>query len=83
MTKKSFVVILILSVTTVYGSSIVDAIFSGTLLGGRSGFPFKDSSTTMFGGGTTNYFLTVLNILFWFLIILGIWKVLPKFFKKS
>jgi len=78
MTKKSFVVILILSVVAMYASSIIDAVVGGTLLGGKSGFPFKDSSTTMFGGGTTNYSLMTLNIIFWFMIIWYIWKVLHK-----
>lgn len=82
MTKKSFVVILILSVVTMYGVSIIDAVVNNTLLGGKSGFPFKDSSATMFGEGTTDYLLMALNVIFWFVVIWGIWKILLKFHKK-
>jgi uncharacterized membrane protein YjgN (DUF898 family) len=83
MSVKEFVVILGLSVVLMYASSLADALFNNTLLGGKSGFPFKDSSTTIFGGGTTNYFLTFLNIVFWFLILLGVWKLFLHFKKSS
>lgn len=83
MTKKSFVIILGLSLIVMYGASIVDAVVSGTLLGGKSGFPFKDSNTTMFGGGTTNYLLTTLNVIFWFVVIWAVWKVLQKIATKK
>ncbi|MDP2585682.1 MAG: hypothetical protein Q8P29_02260 [Candidatus Levybacteria bacterium] len=80
MTRKSFVVILILSVIVTYISAFVDALIRNTLLGGEAGFPFKFSSATMFGSGSTNYLLMVLNILFWFAIIWGIGRI---FFNKS
>lgn len=82
MTKKSFVVILILSVVTMYGVSIIDAVVNNTLLGGKSGFPFKDSSATMFGEGTTDYLLMTLNIIFWFIVLFGIWKLIKRTQKK-
>ncbi len=80
MTKKLFVVILILSVVAMYVASIINAIATNTLIAGESGFPFKDSRATMFGTGTTNYFLMTLNTFFWFVVIWIIWKI---FFNKS
>ena len=82
MTKKSFVVILILSVVATYGATLVDALISNTLLGGEAGFPLKFSSATMFGSGNTNYLLMSLNILFWFIVLFGIWKLIKKLQKK-
>lgn len=82
MTKKSFAVILALSVMVMYIASIVDAVVNGTLLGGKSGFPFKDSSATMFGEGTTDYLSMTLNVIFWFILIWGIWKLIKRVQKK-
>jgi len=78
MTKKTFVVILILSVVTNYVALIVDAITTNTLLGGVSGFPFKYSSSTLFGHGSVNGSMLILNIAFWFFVIWILWKLLQK-----
>ena len=82
MTKKLFVVILILSIVATYVTTFIDALVNKTLLGGEAGFPFKYSSSTLFGEGETNYLLMVLNIVFWFLVIWGVWKLIHKSRKK-
>lgn len=80
MTKKSFVVILTLSLITTYIAAFVDE--SVNLTKNPTGFPFGFASFN-FLGGSNNNFMLVLDITFWFLVIWGIWKVLPKLFKKS
>lgn len=80
MTKKSFVVILILSVVTTYGTALAD--FSLGISKNEIGLPFGFSRLNFLGAETENAML-FLDIIFWFLIIWGIWKVLFKGFKKS
>ena len=82
MSKKSLFVILMLGIVLTYVSSILDAIFNETLLGGKSGFPFKYSSSTLFGGGSIDYGLMLLNIVFWFVVVWITWKLFYKVFKK-
>lgn len=81
MTKKSFVVILILSVVANYVALIVDALVTNTLIGGESGFPFKYSSSTLFDQGSVNIPMLILNILFWFVVIWRVWKVIRQTLK--
>ena len=83
MTKRSFVVISILSLISTYIASTVSAISTGTLLAGESGFPFKDTRATLFGQGSISGPMFILNIAFWFLVILGIWKILQKVVGKK
>lgn len=83
MSKKVFVVILVLSVVVTYGGSLVDSIVNNTLLAGESGFPFKYSRSTLFGRGTIDGAMMFLDIAFWFVVIFSIWKVFQKVaFKK-
>lgn len=82
MTKKSFVIIAVLSFITARIADFVDEIINGTLLGGKSGFPFKDDTTTILGGGSFNNYLFFLNVIFWFIVIFIIWKLLQKILKK-
>lgn len=81
MTKKSFVVILILSVVTTYGLGIIDALTNSSA--NQAGLPFKFGFYALFGTANTNYSILIVDIFFWFVVIWGIWKVLPKLFKKS
>jgi len=76
MSKKAFVVILVLSVVLNYTAGFVDALQNNTLLAGESGFPFKDSRGTLFGKGSIDYTMMLLNIAFWFVVIWIIWKVI-------
>jgi len=47
-------------------------------VGGQGGLPFRFAS-----GASTDGFLLILDITFWFIVLLGIWKVLSKGFKKT
>lgn len=82
MSKKAFVVILVLSLVVTYGASLVDSLLNNTLLAGESGFPFKYSSSTLFGRGSINGGTMLLDIAFWFVILFGIWKLSLKVFKR-
>lgn len=76
MTKKSFVVILILSVITTYGLGIIDALANSSA--NQAGLPFKFGSYALFGTARTNYSILILDIIFWFAVIWGIWKIFQK-----
>ena len=80
MTKKSFVVILILSVFTTYGLGIMDALANSSI--NQAGLPLKFGSYALFGTANTNYSILILDIAFWFLIIWGIWKLIKRLQKK-
>ena len=81
MSKKAFVVILVLSVVVTYGVAIIDALIRNSLLAGEAGFPFRFSSSYFFGE-STNFLMLILDIVFWFIIIWLIWKLLYKMFSK-
>lgn len=80
MAKKSFVVILVLSVILTYIAAFIDDAIN--LTKNPTGLPFGFASFNFLGGSNNNFMLT-LDIVFWFLVIWGIWKILPKLFKKS
>jgi len=82
MTRKSFVVILGISVITTYIASFIEILLSGNVVAGTSGFPFKFGSSSLFGGSSTNYPTLILDIVFWFLVIWGIRKLILKLRKK-
>lgn len=75
MTKKSFVVILILSVIVTYGVASLDFAFN--ISKGLIGLPFGFSSFNFFGSETENTML-LLDIIFWSIVIWGIWKILQR-----
>lgn len=75
MTKKSFVVIAILSVIVSIFLSVVAFAFGNYDL--ASGFPFKWSSFN-FLGSNTDYGALLMDVVFWFIVIWGIWKILQK-----
>ena len=82
MTKKSFVVILILSVVLTYSVAIIDALARNSLIAGSAGLPLKFTSG-YFGTSTTNYSILIVDIAFWFVVILGTWKLLKKTLGKK
>jgi len=73
MSKKSFLVILILSIITTYTTSIINDLIRGSLVGGKGGIPFKFAS-----GPSTDGFMLILDVSFWFIIIWGILKLIKK-----
>lgn len=80
MSKKEFGIILVLSVIATYGLAFIEALMNPLL--SQSGLPFKFGSYTLFGEATTSYPTLILDIIFWFVIIFGIWKLLQKVLKK-
>lgn len=82
MTKKSFFIILGLSVITTYGVAIIDASIRNSFLAGEAGFPLKFSSSSLFGSENTDYLMLFIDVVFWFVIIFGIWKLILIVFKR-
>lgn len=84
MTKKAFVVILILSVVVTYLTQVVQVFLGGScsVFAGECGFPLSFSSSSFLGTPKIKPALFLLNVIFWFVIIWGIWKILKKVFKK-
>ena len=79
MSKKAFVVILVLSVIVTYGLAITEAMVDTAA--NLVGIPFKFGSYTLFGTASTNYGTLFLNLSFWFAIILIAWTVIKRFNK--
>jgi hypothetical protein len=82
MSKKSFIIILILSVIVTYGAALVYDLMFGSILSGEGGVPFKFTSGSLFGGSSTNYLMLILDIVFWFFIIWIIWQVFTRILKR-
>lgn len=80
MSKKSFAIILVLSVVVTYGVAIVDVFLNKTK--NIAGLPFGFTSLGLFLGGSTDYLMLILDIVFWFFIIWVIWKVISKLVKR-
>ena len=78
MTKKSLLIILGLSFVLTYAATFIEVLLSGNVVAGKSGFPLRFGSSSLFGGSSTNYTMLLLNIAFWFIVIWGIWKVLQR-----
>lgn len=76
ISKKAFIVILVLSVVVTYGMAFAEALINTSA--NRVGLPFKFGSYTLFGTASTNYLTLILDIVFWFVVIWGIWKILEK-----
>lgn len=80
MSKKAFVVILVLSLVVTYGVAFVEGLMGGHFLA-YGGVPFRFASGS-FLGGSTNTLMLLLDIVFWFLVIWLIWKVLQRVISK-
>lgn len=79
MNKKEFGIILVFSVILTYGATFVDEIINVSK--NTTGLPFGFASLNFMGGSTNNITL-ILDIIFWFAVIFGIWKLLQKVLKK-
>jgi len=79
MSKKAFAVILVLSLAMTIGMPFIGFIMTNYKV--MSGWPFRFTGFS-FLGSTTNYGTLLLDIAFWFAVILGIWKVLQMVFSK-
>lgn len=82
MTRKAFFIILVLSVVVTYGAAFVEVLLSGSVVSGKSGFPFRFGSSSLFGGSSIDYPMLLVDIVFWFVVIWGGWKVLQKITSK-
>ena len=80
MSKKAFVVILILSVVVTYGAAFVDDIINSSKH--TTGLPFGFASLNFLGGSTDGLML-ILDITFWFVIIWIIWKAIARLFGRA
>lgn len=76
MSKKSLVIILILSVVVTYGVAFVEGLAGNHFLA-YGGIPFRFASGSFLGGSTDNLML-ILDIAFWFVVIWVVWKVISK-----
>lgn len=80
MSKKAFGFILILSVVGTYVIAILDIWINKSK--NIAGLPLGFSSLGSFLGGSTDYLMLVLDIVFWFVITWGIWKMFKIVFRK-
>lgn len=78
MTKKSFVVILVLSIVINEIVLYIDALIRNSVVAGQGGFPLRFTSSSSFGSASTNWAALLFDILFWFVVIWGIWRLLQK-----
>lgn len=76
MSIKSFFIILVLSVVVTYGVAFVEGLIGGHFLS-YGGFPFRFASGS-FLGGSTDYLMLILDIVFWFAVIFILWKLVFK-----
>lgn len=80
MSKKVFFIILVLSVVITIGTPFVGFITATYQI--MSGWPFEFTGFS-FLGSDTNYMNLLLGIIFWFIVIWIIWKVLQKIVAKK
>lgn len=81
MSKKGLVINLILSVPVTYGVAFGEGVVGGHFLS-YGGLPFRFTSGS-FLGGSVNEIMLILDILFWFIVLLVIWKVIQKALSKG
>lgn len=78
----SVIVFLILGVICTYIATLVEILMSGKVLSGASGFPFRYGYSSFFGGSTINQSMFIADIIFWTVILFGVWKIILKVIKK-
>lgn len=78
MTKKSFVVILVLSIVVNEIVLYIDALIRNSVVAGQGGFPLRFTSSSSFGNASTNWTALLFDILFWFLVIWGVWRIIKR-----
>ena len=80
MGKMSFFIILVLSVVVTYLLPYLNLFFP--VSGGGFGFPIKYGTSSFFGGSSFEFALFLSDAVFWFLVILVIWKTIQKLLKR-
>ncbi|MDO8570794.1 MAG: hypothetical protein Q7R97_04385 [Candidatus Daviesbacteria bacterium] len=48
----------------------------------QGGIPFAFTSVSLFSNANTDYLMLSLDIIFWFIILFGIWKLVGKLLKR-
>lgn len=82
MSKKSLIVILVLSVMVTYGVSIAADLMKGSVLSGEGGIPLKFTESSLFGGTAINLIIFLIDVIFWFIVIWIVWRLLSKLTNK-
>lgn len=82
MSKKSFLIILVLSIPFTYLVAFLDDLRRNSLLMGKGGLPFRFSSAGTLSSGSTDLLMLLIDIVFWFAVFLIIYKVLLKLIKR-
>lgn len=83
MSKKTFIVILVLSVVVTWITKEIMGVLGFVLGGLNVGLPLNFYNCSFISSCNINYFYLFLDIIFWFAVIWGIWKLLPKLFGKK
>lgn len=81
MSKKSFVILSMFSVVVTYAAMVIDAMWKGSFLAGEAGIPLRFDSSSFFGGGSINYTNLLIDVIFWFIVVWVIWRILKIAFK--
>ena len=76
------IVFLVLGVMVTYGVAIIDALRRNSFLAGQAGLPFRFSSSSLFGSESTDQFMFLLDVIFWVIVIFGVWKLIGKLLKR-
>lgn len=83
MSKKSFIIILVLSVVVTYLTPVLEILIGGlSIFGGENGLPFKFHKSSFSGLSNYNFTLFTLDIIFWFIVLYFIWQLYKKFLKR-
>ena len=80
MSKKSFIIILVLSVVVTYGVAFI--AFATGIYKLANGFPFSFTSFN-FLGAETDLTMLILDIAFWSATIWVIWKAISYLFGRE
>jgi len=79
MSLKSGIIILVLSVVVTIGFTVLGFVTNQYQIANGIPLAFTEFS---FLGSATNYLNFILDIIFWFGLIFGIWKLIPKLLNK-
>ncbi|HCB23184.1 hypothetical protein A3B42_04800 [Candidatus Daviesbacteria bacterium RIFCSPLOWO2_01_FULL_38_10] len=78
MSKKSFVIILILSVVVTWLIKEIQGVLKFSLGGLDVGLPISFYKCSFISSCTIDYGMLVIDIIFWFVVIWGTWKGVSK-----
>ena len=63
--------------------SVGQSFIYSSFFQGDSGLPLAFESSSLFGGGSINFVNLCVDVLFWFIVLLLIWKIVLKLIKRS